>query len=117
MFNRNDGYHRKLNEQTKYTITFDSKGGSAVNSITAEAGSAINAPDNPTKAGYEFVGWYESNDFGATLNDTPFTFSYMPARVFTLYAKWGLESIKGKHSIIQIQSLHFHAQMKKKKSS
>lgn len=86
----------KLNEQTKYTITFDSKGGSAVNSITAEAGSAINAPDNPTKAGYEFVGWYEINDFGATLNDTPFTFSYMPARVFTLYAKWGLESIKGK---------------------
>lgn len=46
----------KLNEQTKYTITFDSKGGSAVNSITTEAGSAINAPDNPTKAGYEFVG-------------------------------------------------------------
>ena len=86
----------KLNEQTKYTITFDSRGGSAVESITAEAGSAIKAPDNPTKAGYVFAGWYESSDFGATLNDTPFTFSYMPARVFTLYAKWGLESIKGR---------------------
>ena len=26
----------------------------------------------------------------------PFEFTYMPARFFTLYAKWGFDSIKGK---------------------
>ena len=86
----------KLKEQTTYTITFDSKGGSEVKSITAEAGAKIEAPNNPTKENYIFVGWYESNDGGKTLNDKQFEFSYMPARVFTLYAKWGIESIKGR---------------------
>lgn len=86
----------KLNEQTTYTITFDSRGGSEVKSITAEAGAKIEAPNNPTKENYIFVGWYESNDGGKTLNDKQFEFSYMPARVFTLYAKWGIESIKGR---------------------
>ena len=86
----------KLKEQTTYTITFDSKGGSEVKSITAEAGAKIEAPNNPTKENYIFAGWYESNDGGKTLNDKQFEFSYMPARVFTLYAKWGIENIKGK---------------------
>ena len=86
----------KLKEQTTYTITFDSRGGSEVKSITAEAGTKIDAPNNPTKENYIFVGWFESNDGGKTLNDKQFEFSYMPARVFTLYAKWGIENIKGK---------------------
>lgn len=86
----------KLKEQTTYTITFDSRGGSVVKSITAEAGAKIVAPNNPTKENYIFVGWFESSDGGKTLNDKQFEFSYMPARVFTLYAKWGIENIKGK---------------------
>ena len=39
----------KLKEQTTYTITFDSRGGSEVKSITAEAGTKIDAPKKPTK--------------------------------------------------------------------
>lgn len=85
----------KLKAETTYTITFDSRGGSEVKSITAEAGAKIEAPAQPTKEGYIFGGWYESSDDGTTLSETPFEFTYMPARVFTLYAKWG-ESIKGK---------------------
>ena len=85
----------KLKVETTYTITFDSRGGSEVKSITAEAGAKIEAPAAPTKEGYIFGGWYESSDNGTTLSETPFEFTYMPARVFTLYAKWG-ESIKGK---------------------
>ena len=86
----------KLKVETTYTITFDSRGGSEVKSITAEAGAKIEAPTAPTKEGYIFGGWYESSDNGTTLSETPFEFTYMPARVFTLYAKWGEESIKGK---------------------
>ena len=81
---------------TEYTITFDSKGGSAVQPIKASAGAAITAPTDPTKDGFVFAGWYESTDGGVTLSDTAFSFSYMPARVFTLYAKWATADIKGK---------------------
>ena len=80
----------------EYTITFDSKGGSAVQPVTASAGAAITAPADPTKDGFVFAGWYESTDGGVTLSDTAFSFSYMPARVFTLYAKWATADIKGK---------------------
>lgn len=81
---------------TEYTITFDSKGGSAVQPIKASAGAAITAPTDPTKDGFVFAGWYESTDGGTTLSDMAFSFSYMPARVFTLYAKWATADIKGK---------------------
>ena len=86
----------KLAVETEYTITFDSKGGSAVQPVKASAGAAITAPAAPTKDGFVFAGWYESTDGGVTLSDTEFSFAYMPARVFTLYAKWATADIKGK---------------------
>ena len=86
----------KLVAEKEYTITFDSKGGSAVQPIRANAGAAITAPVAPTKEGFVFAGWYESADGGETLSDTEFGFAYMPARVFTLYAKWATADIKGK---------------------
>lgn len=82
--------------EKEYTITFDSKGGSAVQPVKASAGAAITAPTAPTKDGFVFAGWYESTDGGTTLSDTAFSFAYMPARVFTLYAKWATADIKGK---------------------
>ena len=86
----------KLVAEKEYTITFDSKGGSAVQPVKANAGATITAPAAPTKDGFVFAGWYESTDGGTTLSDTEFSFSYMPARVFTLYAKWATTDIKGK---------------------
>ncbi len=86
----------KLPEAPEYTITFDSKGGSAVQPVKASAGVAITAPAAPTKDGFVFAGWYESADGGVTLSDAEFSFAYMPARVFTLYAKWATADIKGK---------------------
>ncbi len=86
----------KLVAEKEYTITFDSKGGSAVQPVKASAGAAITAPAAPTKEGFVFAGWYESTDGGETLSYTQFSFAYMPARVFTLYAKWATADIKGK---------------------
>ena len=41
----------------KYTITFDTDGGTAIAPISQDYGTTITAPTNPTKTGYTFVGW------------------------------------------------------------
>ena len=60
----------------RYTITFDTVGGSEVPSITQDYGTAITAPANPTKTGYTFAGWDKT---------IPTT---MPAENITLTARW-----------------------------
>ena len=40
------------------TITFDTKGGSAIDSIQVEKGGKIPVPQDPTRAGYTCDGWY-----------------------------------------------------------
>ena len=41
----------------KYTITFDTDGGTAISPITQDYQSTITKPSDPTKKGYSFVGW------------------------------------------------------------
>jgi uncharacterized repeat protein (TIGR02543 family) len=41
----------------QYTVTFDSEGGSAVQSQTVYEGSKVTKPSNPTKGDNEFDGW------------------------------------------------------------
>ena len=67
----------------KYTIKFNSDGGTPVDEITAKYESAIAEPESPTKEGYVFSGWYE--DKGLT---KPYAFSTMPSRDLVLHAKW-----------------------------
>jgi len=43
---------------SSYEVTFDSQGGSAVNSIEALYDTTIKEPNPPTRLGYEFAGWY-----------------------------------------------------------
>ena len=94
---RNCTLYAKWSEQiVKYTITFESNGGSSVNEIEAKAGEKIEEPAIPTKDGYLFDGWYESSDNGATLAEKPFVFAYMPSQSVKLYAKWTLKSVAGK---------------------
>jgi hypothetical protein len=39
----------------QYTITFDTDGGSGIDPITADYGTEVTAPADPTKKGYTFV--------------------------------------------------------------
>lgn len=41
-----------------FTITFDSKGGSDVAPQNQMYGELLEVPENPTREGYEFTGWY-----------------------------------------------------------
>lgn len=60
----------------KYTITFDTAGGSEIAPITQDYGTAITAPADPTREGYTFIGWDK---------EIPTT---MPAENITLKARW-----------------------------
>ena len=60
----------------KYTITFDTNGGSEIAPITQDYGTAITAPADPTREGYTFIGWDK---------EIPTT---MPAENITLKARW-----------------------------
>ena len=63
------------------TITFDSKGGSAVDPITINKGAELILPKEPTYAGYTFKGWYDTNE-------TPIHNNALLEEDTTLYAKW-----------------------------
>ncbi len=43
---------------TYYTVTFDSSGGSTVQSRAIESGNTIIEPDAPSRTGYNFIGWF-----------------------------------------------------------
>lgn len=70
----------KTEGTTKYTVTFDSNGGSKVSKQTLEAGKTATKPSNPTKSGYTFKGWY--------LNGSAYNFSNKVTKNITLTAKW-----------------------------
>ena len=63
-------------EINRYTITFDTAGGSEIAPITQDYGTNITAPADPTREGYTFIGWDR---------DIPVT---MPAENITLKARW-----------------------------
>ena len=63
-------------EINRYTITFDTAGGSEIAPITQDYETAITAPADPTREGYTFIGWDK---------EIPTT---MPAENITLKAKW-----------------------------
>ena len=63
-------------EINKYTIAFDTNGGSEIAPITQDYGTEITAPDNPTRKGYTFKGWDK---------EIPET---MPAENITVKAQW-----------------------------
>lgn len=58
----NENTTLKAKWQENYTVTFDSNGGSAVESQTRLSGSLVSRPTSPTREGYTFMGWYYGED-------------------------------------------------------
>ena len=66
-----------------HKVTFDSQGGSAVETQNVVHGQPAREPSTPSMAGYIFCGWYRY------LQDTqPYTFTEAINQDITLYAKW-----------------------------
>ena len=67
-----------------YYIAFAANGGSYVNPINQKYGTEVTAPQNPTRKGYTFAGWYRDEEF-----TVPYTIpSTMPDENVQVYAKW-----------------------------
>ncbi|MGD9910597.1 MAG: InlB B-repeat-containing protein, partial [Candidatus Izemoplasmatales bacterium] len=69
----------------QYDLTFEVNGGTPIDAISFDYHSAITLPENPTKDGYSFSGWY--TDDNLTIN---YLSSLMPVDGLTLYAKWNV---------------------------
>ena len=74
------------NNIIKFTVTFDSCGGSEVEPQIVTSGDILEKPEPPTREGYIFADWYKDN----TYNEI-FMFGENGDKIIqdiTLYAKW-----------------------------
>ena len=68
--------------ENRYTVTFDTAGGTAVNPASVNHGATVAAPEGVTRDGYYFVGWY--------LGDEAYDFTTPVTGDITLVARWTL---------------------------
>ncbi len=72
-------------DRNTYSISFEMNGGSAIPAIEALYEAPVVAPDEPSRYGYTFAGWYADADF-----EEEYEFDTMPLNGATAYAKWEL---------------------------
>lgn len=67
----------------KYTVTFNTNGGTTINDVTVREGSNVGVPATPSKNNMVFGGWY--SDANLT---TVFNFGTVITKDTTIFAKW-----------------------------
>ncbi len=75
-------------EANQYTVSFNSGEGSPVAPISADFGSKIAAPAEPTLEGFTFDGWYKDSELRQAWN---FAADTVPLDGITLFAKWSIK--------------------------
>ena len=76
----NDKKQEETLSEEYITVSFDTDGGSNIDSVVIKIGETIKEPDIPTKDGYTFKGWY--------IEEEEFAFSKPITEEITLKAKW-----------------------------
>lgn len=74
-----------------WTVTFDTDGGTPEPESQIRANLPATKPDDPTKEGFDFGGWYTDAAF---TTEYKFTESEKVTQALTLYAKWTKEAPK-----------------------
>ena len=75
----------KWEKRSTYTVTFDTMGGSEVETKEVTKNNLIFKPSDPTRNGYTFGGWYLADGTAFNFNSTIVTEN------LTLYALWNLD--------------------------
>lgn len=68
---------------SKYTVKFETNGGSKVENKTVNRNTVLDAPEAPAKDGFKFDGWFTDKEL-----TTAYDFTAKVTKGFTLYAKW-----------------------------
>lgn len=69
--------------KVSYVVTYETNGGSTVASANVLNGKTADKPADPTKDGYDFVGWYTDAEF-----NSPYSFATPVTENVTLYARY-----------------------------
>jgi cyclomaltodextrinase len=83
-------YAKWISTGVSAEVTFDSQGGSSVDSVTVNTGTSIDAPGNPVYEGFTFGGWFTDS---ACSDGSQISFPYTVTESITLYAKWSTTTI------------------------
>jgi len=70
-------------DSISYTVHFETNGGSEIADVTVKHGNKLTRPTEPTKEGYDFVGWYTDEQL-----KNEYDFNTSITSNLTLYAKW-----------------------------
>ena len=70
----------------RYTINFETHGGTSISSIRRYSGEMLGTIDTPTREHYNFDGWYA--DYFNEVYSTPVTSATVVTGNMTLHAKW-----------------------------
>lgn len=83
LYRRSSGGGGGGRSTSRYTVSFESNGGSKVSNQTVTRNSVMKEPTAPTKENFDFDGWYSDKEL-----KTKYDFSAKVTKSFTLYAKW-----------------------------
>ena len=83
LYYKSTGSVGKSGGSVRYTVSFESNGGSKVSNQTVTRNSVMKEPTAPTKENFDFDGWYSDKEL-----KTKYDFSAKVTKSFTLYAKW-----------------------------
>ncbi|MBM7454128.1 putative repeat protein (TIGR02543 family) [Acholeplasma morum] len=65
------------------TLSFNTNGGSDIESFSRPVNAVITGPEDPVKEGHKFLGWFKDEAFSVE-----FDFGVMPNEDLVLFAKW-----------------------------
>ncbi len=81
-FKKNEGGGGGITPVTKYTLTYETNGGSEISKQSYASGTAVNLTKRPTKAGFAFEGWYLDAEL------TEYVTKVTMTKDITVYAAW-----------------------------
>ena len=82
-------YHARFRERQNVTVSFNTHGGSEVNSVSVMEGNTLSElPSAPTRLGYNFVGWYTAETGGEAV-----TTSTIIDNTVEFHAQWTIKYV------------------------